>query len=112
MLFFALLACLTAFAAGLHVARTPGLAEIAGAIGLMLPRWRRLAGAMLAIYFVAVFPANIHNALNGLAVDGLPQAQWYYWARLPLQPLAVWWALYAVDLVRWPFAKHTAGSAS
>jgi len=33
---------------------------------------------MLAIYFVAVFPANIHNPLNGLPVDGLPQAAWYY----------------------------------
>lgn len=79
-----------------------GAAEVAGALGLMLPRFRRLAGLMLAIYFVAVFPANIHNALNGLAVEGLPQAQWYYWIRLLFQPLAIWWALYSAELVRWP----------
>jgi hypothetical protein len=37
----------------------------------------------------------------------LPQAAWYYWARLPFQPLAIWWALYAVELIRWPFATRT-----
>jgi uncharacterized membrane protein len=81
-----------------------GAAEIAGAFGLLIPKLRRLAGLMLAIYFVAVFPANVHNALNGLAVEGLPQASWYYWVRLPFQPLAIWWALYAAELIRWPFA--------
>jgi uncharacterized membrane protein len=80
-----------------------GAAEIAGALGLMLGRLRHLAGVMLAIYFVAVFPANIHNALNGLAVEGLPQAQWYYWIRLLFQPVAIWWALYSAELIRWPF---------
>jgi uncharacterized membrane protein len=84
-----------------------GAAEIAGGIGLLIPKLRRLAGAMLALYFVAVFPANIHNALNGLTVEGLPQVQWYYWVRLAFQPLAVWWALYSAQLVRWPFAART-----
>jgi len=60
---------------------------------------------MLAVYFVAVFPANIHNALNGLAVEGLPQAGWYYWLRLPFQPLAIWWALFSAQLVRWPLKR-------
>lgn len=87
-----------------------GAAEIAGAIGLLWKTTRRLAGIMLALYFVAVFPANIHNALNGLAVEGLPQAGWYYWARLPLQPLAIWWALYAAELIRWPFAARRTAS--
>jgi uncharacterized membrane protein len=77
-----------------------GAAEIAGALGLLVPRLRRAAGFMLALYFVAVFPANIHNALNGLAVEGLPQAQWYYWVRLAFQPLAIWWALYSAELIR------------
>jgi uncharacterized membrane protein len=79
-----------------------GAAEIAGAIGMLLRKTRSLAGLALALYFVAVFPANIHNALNGLAVDGLPQAAWYYWVRLPFQPLAVWWALFSAELIRWP----------
>ena len=85
-----------------------GVCEIFGAVGLLTPRFRRLAGAMLAIYFIAVFPANVHNALNGLAVDGLPQASWYYWVRLAFQPLAIWWALYCAQLIRWPLRAREA----
>jgi uncharacterized membrane protein len=77
-----------------------GLCEIAGGIGLLLPRVRKLAGIMLALYFVCVFPANVKNALDGLSVDGLPSAQWYYWIRLLFQPLAVWWALFAAEVIR------------
>ena len=76
-----------------------GLCEIAGAIGLLLPRTRRLAGALLAVYFVCVFPANIRNAVEGLSVSGLPGASWYYWVRLAFQPVAVWWALRASGIL-------------
>jgi len=79
-----------------------GVCEIAGAIGLLWPRTRRLAGALLALYFVCVFPANLHNALHGLNVDGLPSAHWYYWLRLPFQPLIILWTLYASGWLRWP----------
>jgi uncharacterized membrane protein len=79
-----------------------GVAEIAGGMGLLWARTRRLAGLLLAVYFVAVFPANIHNALNGLSVEGLPQAGWYYWVRLLFQPLAIGWALFSAQLIRWP----------
>ena len=85
-----------------------GAAEIAGALGIIVRRTRALAGFALAAYFVAVFPANLHNALNGLAVDGLPQAAWYYWVRLPLQPLAIWWALFSAELIRWPLRAQEA----
>ena len=64
-----------------------GLCELAGAIGLLAPRLRRLAGILLAIYFVCVFPANVKNATDGLSVEGLPTANWYYWIRLLFQPL-------------------------
>jgi uncharacterized membrane protein len=76
-----------------------GACEIAGALGLLFPSTRRLAAALLALYFVCVFPANVHNALNGLSVEGLPQAQWYYWLRLPFQPLIILWTLYAGGLL-------------
>lgn len=79
-----------------------GLCEMAGAIGLLAPRLRHAAGLALAVYLVAVFPANIANAVQGIAVDGLPTNPAYYWARLALQPLFVWWALYAAEVVRWP----------
>lgn len=76
-----------------------GVCELAGAIGLLLPRLRRYAAIALAIYFVCVFPANIKNALDGLQVEGLPAATWYYWLRLPFQPLIILWALYAGELI-------------
>lgn len=85
-----------------------GLCELAGAIGLLLPRWRRWAALALALYFVCVFPANIKNALDGLDVEGLPTATWYYWLRLPMQPLIILWALYAGELIG---RRHTAAEA-
>ncbi len=80
-----------------------GAAEVTGAIGLLVPRLRAGAGTALALYFVAVFPANIHNALSGHPVPGLPDDAWYYWMRLAFQPLAVWWALYCSERIEWPF---------
>jgi uncharacterized membrane protein len=47
-----------------------GIFEIAGAIGLFLPKVRRTASLCIAVLMVAVFPANIHVA--GRAVGGLP----------------------------------------
>lgn len=84
-----------------------GLCEIAGGLGLLIPGLRRWAGVLLAVYFVAVSPANIHNALQGLSVDGLPESQWYYWVRLGFQPLVIWWALYSTGNLRWPFGGRT-----
>lgn len=85
-----------------------GYCEIAGGLGLLIPGLRRWAGLMLAAYFIAVFPANIHNALYGLNAQGLPSAGWYYWIRLLFQPLAVWWALYCIGVIRWPFHRACA----
>jgi uncharacterized membrane protein len=46
-----------------------GILEIAGAIGLFVPRARRAAAFWIAILMVAVFPANIYGA--GQVIDGL-----------------------------------------
>jgi uncharacterized membrane protein len=45
---------------------------------------------------VAVFPANVHMALSGGAMDGLRSATWYYWVRLPFQAVYIWWLLASV----------------
>lgn len=89
-----------------------GACEIAGALGLLWSPTRRLAGVLLTVYFVCVFPANLHNALHGLSVDGLPSAQWYYWLRLPFQPLIVLWTLYAAELLHWPQPFRLRGGKS
>ena len=70
-----------------------GSAEIAGALALIPGRTRRGAGVWLTGLLVAVFPANLHMALHPDRYPGLSPG--LLWARLPLQPLAIWWALRA-----------------
>ncbi len=80
-----------------------GVAEIAGAIGLMTQRLRWWAGVGLAAYAVAVFPANIKHAVEGVTVAGVKLGWWYHGPRLVLQPVLVWWALWVGRVVRWPW---------
>jgi uncharacterized membrane protein len=80
-----------------------GLCEIAGSIALLTVRWRRLAGVMLALYAVCVFPANIKHALAGISLPPVPDSWWYHGPRLALQPVFVWWALVCAGVTDWPF---------
>ncbi len=66
-----------------------GVAELACAAGLAMPRTRRVAGWATALLFVAVFPGNIQMALD--AGDRSAGYRALVYARLPLQvPLVVW----------------------
>ena len=68
-----------------------GAAEIAGGIGLLLPRWRRFAAYGLVLLLIAVFPANIYMAVAQVRFSGLLGQPWFQWFRLPLQvPLILW----------------------
>ena len=67
-----------------------GVAEIAGGVGVLLPRMRRLAGLGLVALLAAVFPANLHMARNPGEYRRIPRSALY--ARLPLQPLMMRWA--------------------
>ncbi len=82
-----------------------GCCEIAGAVGLMVPRLRRAAGIGLALYAICVFPANIKHAIDGLPPGHLQLNWWYHAPRLMLQPVLVWWALLAGGVTRWPFRR-------
>ncbi len=75
-----------------------GAAEIAGGAGALSPaspaspaRLRRLSGWALISLLAAVFPANLHMALHPEDVPGLDIPRWTLWARLPVQPLMMWW---------------------
>jgi uncharacterized membrane protein len=74
-----------------------GAAEIAGAIGILLPRTRRLAGWGLILLLVAIFPANLHVALQG-RMPPFDISPVVLWLRLPFQAVfiaAVWWVALA-----------------
>jgi uncharacterized membrane protein len=68
--------------------RIVGAAEVAGALGLALPRWRRAAGIGLVLLLVAIFPANLHVAMQG-RMPGLDLAPAVLWLRLPLQAVFI-----------------------
>ncbi len=71
-----------------------GVAEIAGGLMVLHPATRRLGRWWLLALLLAVFPANVHMAVNPEQVHGLDLnkiPRWALWARLPLQPLAMLW---------------------
>ena len=87
-----------------------GLCEIAGAVGLHIPYFRRAAAIGLALYAVCVFPANINHAFGNLPPDAVHLGWYYHAPRLALQPVLVWWALFAGGIVTWPFRRADATS--
>jgi uncharacterized membrane protein len=71
-----------------------GVAEIVGGLAVAEPSTRRFARWWLLALLVAVFPANLHMAVNPEQVKGLDLnriPRWALWGRLPLQPLAMVW---------------------
>lgn len=60
-----------------------GLAELAGALGLLVPLVSRWAAIALAALLAALFPANVHAARAGLTLGGRPATRLVL--RLPLQ---------------------------
>jgi uncharacterized membrane protein len=77
-----------------------GAAEIIGAAAVLAAPTRGLGRWWLIGVLAAVFPANIHMAVNpeqvrGLDLERIPR--WALWARLPLQPLMMLWVLRATE---------------
>jgi uncharacterized membrane protein len=60
-----------------------GVAEIAGGAAILPESTRRFARWWLLATLVAVYPANIHMALNPAKFPKIPAAA--LWARLPVQ---------------------------
>jgi uncharacterized membrane protein len=73
-----------------RVVQVSGVAELAGGLGVLVPRTRRLSGLWLMILLAAVFPANLHMAREPERFERMPR--WALFARLPLQPLMMVWA--------------------
>lgn len=73
-----------------RVVDVSGVAEVVGGIGVLLPSTRRPAGLGLIALLAAVFPANLYMAREPERFHKIPR--WALYARLPLQPLMMWWA--------------------
>jgi uncharacterized membrane protein len=97
------------FPAALALVYLSGLAEIAVGIGVLIPRARRHAAWATVGLLVAIFPANIYMATQGVVIEGLPgggdPSEIVRWGRLPLQGVLILWAL-------WYTRPPTAGEQS
>jgi uncharacterized membrane protein len=85
-----------------------GIAELAGAAGLIQP-WsmplRRWAGIGLALYALCVWPANMnHFALDMAKADG-GLGLGYHVPRMIAQPLIIWLALWVGGATDWPLRR-------
>jgi uncharacterized membrane protein len=70
-----------------------GVAEIAGGLATMHPATQRAGSLWSIATLLAVFPANVHMALNAERFEkGVPGGEAALWARLPFQALFIAWA--------------------
>jgi uncharacterized membrane protein len=70
-----------------------GVCEILGGIGLLVPATRLAAAIALIVMFVALLPANIRAAREGMTLRGKPVTPLIW--RIPMQVVFIvltWWA--------------------
>jgi len=71
-----------------------GIAEVLGALGLLIPWTARLAAYGLILLLIAMFPANVHAAHRNQAIGGRPATPLPI--RAPLQAVWIfllWWSI-------------------
>lgn len=94
-------------APGAVVALT-GIAELAGAAGLVQPfsmPLRRAAGWGLAAYALCVWPANFNHLLLDMARADGGAGLGYHIPRLAAQPLIILLALWTGQVTDWPWRR-------
>lgn len=75
------------------IVQITGAMELAFAVGLLVPKWRRITGWALSAFLLAVLPANIYMALAGIPFGELssPTALWVrVFMQFPLIALVLW----------------------
>jgi uncharacterized membrane protein len=79
-----------------------GIVEISLGIGLLI-LWkqlpRKLIGLAAALFFIAIFPGNLSQWINGISAFGLDTDQARF-MRLFFQPVLVVWALISTNAYR------------
>ncbi|MEM6857970.1 MAG: DoxX family protein [Pseudomonadota bacterium] len=78
-----------------------GIAEIAGAIGIIQPvskPLRQAAGIGLALYALCVWPANINHFAMDMAREDGGLGLGYHIPRMIIQPILIWLALWVTDV--------------
>ncbi|MDN3204514.1 DoxX family protein [Algoriphagus sp. C2-7] len=77
-----------------------GIAEVLGAIGLLIPRFQKLAAWGIVIMLIAFIPSHVYFIQVGSCIpEGLCTEEWIGWVRLVIiHPILIFWAwLYTRD---------------
>ena len=86
-----------------------GIVEISLGLGLLV-LWtqltRKLIGLAAALFFIAIFPGNLSQWINGVSAFGLDTDQARF-TRLFFQPVLVVWALVSTNAYRLLRRKKT-----
>jgi uncharacterized membrane protein len=77
-----------------------GIAELAGAVGLLIPRLAPYAASGLALLLIAIFPANVRAAQEAMTIGGQPVT--------PLAPRAILQLVFLAAVLAAGFAKPSA----
>jgi uncharacterized membrane protein len=67
-----------------------GFFEFVFGVMLLIPRYQRWAAWGLIALLLAIYPANIHMAINNHLYPNLPMI--FHWVRLPFQFVLIAWA--------------------
>jgi len=94
--------------AHLELVYLSGVFEILGGIVVLVPPVRAMAGWGLVALLMAIFPANIHMALNPELFPDMSTAALY--ARLPFQAVFIAWAYWAIRPEVAESAEHGAAA--
>jgi len=86
-----------------EVVLATGVLELIFAFALLVPRLRKITGVAIALYVIAVWPANFKHAFEHIVTPPIPDSWWYHAPRLAFQPVIAWWALFAARVIDWPF---------
>jgi uncharacterized membrane protein len=77
----------------LPIVYVTGILELLGAVGLLLPRFKSLAGICLILLLLGMFVANVNAAQKNIMLRGRPATS--LWLRTPMQLLFIgllWWS--------------------
>src|SRR5688572_26144655 len=64
-----------------------GIAEILGALGVLIPRTRKWAGWGLVLLLLAIMPVHLQMAFHGFR----NAPAWLLWLRIPFQGVLIAW---------------------
>lgn len=87
-----------------------GILELLMGIGILIPKYQRIVGRSIILFFILILPANIHSCIKGVHIenatyggDGLD----YLWYRIPLQVFFILW-VYLSAVKEWAVKKGNA----